>query len=124
MGLDNVIQFFNDNQFLNRCREITDLLFREGIDHSELQYRIAVTAYFLDILIGCGGGDDPHAVIAAVFHTIHGRSFGKFHQLPGPFLNDRMALFRHSRHHDPFHDVLFVRLPGNFCPFIQFDDAL
>ena len=50
--LNDIVEFFNYNDFTDRCGKFLHLFCRQGIYHTELENRILFTADFLDILIG------------------------------------------------------------------------
>ena len=124
MGLYYAVKLLDDDHRINGGREVSDELYRKRIDQTQLQHRVFVCANFLHIVVACGGGDDSDLSVRTFLDSVDRGGFGPFGQIRGPLFHDRVALFRHARHHDVLCDVLLIGLDRDILPGRKLHDAL
>ena len=110
MFFNKAFQLFHDDQLFHTGSKLADLLFRHGPCHAQLQHGVSVTADFLHILVGSGGGDDTDGIAAAFFDSVNISCFRIFHQCSGSRFHHRMAALGIAGHHDVLGNILLVFL--------------
>ncbi|MPN18453.1 hypothetical protein SDC9_165813 [bioreactor metagenome] len=124
MLLDEAVKLLDDDGFINALCKIADKLYRQGIDHAELQNRVPVAADFLDVLVARPGGDYANAFVASGFDPVTGRAFGVLDKSRRARLDDRVALYRVAGDHYVFCAVFGVGFRFGRPALAEFDHAL
>ena len=70
MRFNNSVQLFDNDDLFNAFREFLNFFYRQGIDHAELQNRVAVTADLLDVLIAGRRRDEADGMVGSVLHAV------------------------------------------------------
>ena len=123
MILNNRIQLFNDNQLVNLCGKVENQLFRQRVNHTQLENRSLFAKYFLCILIAGAGSDDTNRSIAPL-DAVELTVFCEGNQVAGALLYNRMTLLRVARHHNIFGRVFLIFFYFRHSPVGGFNDAL
>ena len=124
MRLNDPVQLFDDNNFLNVFGERLNFFHRQGIDHAKLQNRVPVAADLFDVLIAGRGRDQANRMVGPVLHAVDLRCLGPCLQGKRPLLHNGVPSLGAGRHHHKFGNILFIGNRRECLPLRRLHHAL
>ncbi len=100
-GFQIRIEFLEDKNALEPGGKLPDLLFRQRVQHPQLQNR-GLGQHFAHILIGHPGGHDPPFAVGPLRLRIDRRRLSPLRQFRGPFVDNHLTALGVSGNHDIF----------------------
>ena len=123
MAFNDAVQLLHHHQAVYLFGKIPDQIYRQRIQHTQLQHADAVAKDLFYILIAGTGGDNAQ-LGAAHLHPVIGTVFRQLPQCLRPGLHLGVPCNGIGRHHNIFCYVLLIGLLRRHHPILQLNDAL